>query len=311
MSLCGAGYEASVPRNDPPTVVMYHDIIGSRGNTAGSSPLDYIGGSDDVSGDALREHIRYFKERAYEFIDSHVFVDVMCGRIPSVENGRRKVWLTFDDGYAGNFDTALPILAEEGVKGTFFVVPSLVGTTLIARNGAKHKDYVSWPQLRLMHAHPSAEIQSHTMSHRRLSTLDNDDLREELEWSRAVLRENLSGTFDFLAYPNGDFDARVIAFARSAGYRGAVTTKELACEEFSVPDLPLFGFPRVGIGEWILQGYYGDAVGLDGQHKRFGSLLPDAPLFATVIASFEKFFLPEAKGRMDAIARGERVTCTR
>lgn len=41
---------------------------------------------------------------------------------------RRAVFLTFDDGYAGNHDVALPILLKRGFPAAFFVTSALIGT---------------------------------------------------------------------------------------------------------------------------------------------------------------------------------------
>lgn len=44
---------------------------------------------------------------------------------------RRAVFLTFDDGYAGNYEVAFPILRRYGFPATFFVPSAFVGTAQI------------------------------------------------------------------------------------------------------------------------------------------------------------------------------------
>lgn len=68
------------------------------------------------------------------------------------------------------------------------------------------------------------ELGSHSHSHPILPLLPDDQLRNELEQSRAVLSGAIGQPVTSLCYPNGDSDERVAKAARAAGYRRAVTT---------------------------------------------------------------------------------------
>ena len=67
------------------------------------------------------------------------------------------------------------------------------------------------------------EIASHGTGHSIFTTLDDDELRRELCDSRDVLTEWLGKRPAGLAYPNGNHDARVVHFAKQAGYQWACT----------------------------------------------------------------------------------------
>lgn len=68
------------------------------------------------------------------------------------------------------------------------------------------------------------EIGSHTMTHPLLPQLSDDELRNEIGLSRKILRDLTSSDVPGLCYPNGDYDSRVSAAAREAGYTYACTT---------------------------------------------------------------------------------------
>ena len=131
------------------------------------------------------------------------------GRLPA-----KPVAITFDDGGLDNCTVAFPILQRHGFRATFFVITGFVG----------NRSCVDWDQLRTMYAAGMA-IESHTVDHPDLRTLDAARLAEELSRSRAVLAKELGEDALILAYPQGRYNGTVIAAAQVAGYHAAVTTR--------------------------------------------------------------------------------------
>jgi len=89
------------------------------------------------------------------------------------------------------------------------------------------------------------EIASHTRSHPILPQLDPDQLRDELVGSKQDLERIINKPVESLAYPNGDYDDQVIASARNAGYRCAVTTES----GLNKPDVEPFQLHRVFVSQ--------------------------------------------------------------
>jgi len=56
---------------------------------------------------------------------------------PKEKNTKKRVAITFDDGYLNNFEVALPILGKYNVKATFFIVTK----------GLINPDFYIWPDL--------------------------------------------------------------------------------------------------------------------------------------------------------------------
>jgi peptidoglycan/xylan/chitin deacetylase (PgdA/CDA1 family) len=69
------------------------------------------------------------------------------------------------------------------------------------------------------------EIGAHTLSHPHLSLLDPARLREEIVGSVEIISQRLGLRPAGLAYPGGDFDARTVEAAATAGLAYAVTTR--------------------------------------------------------------------------------------
>ena len=92
--------------------------------------------------------------------------------------------------------------------------------------------YLSLEQMREMAAH-DIRFESHACSHRMLPRLSDGEIATELQRSFDWLREKLGTAPLAIAYPNGDFDKRVLERTQAAGYRlgfstraGAIDTQE-------------------------------------------------------------------------------------
>lgn len=136
--------------------------------------------------------------------------------------------LTFDDGFAGVHDHALPVLERMGWPFTVFLVSDLIGredlwTRAENPSGTTHP-LLDVATIKAMQSR-GVDFQSHTRSHASLPTLDDTDLADELQGSRAALGKLLGREVHYLAYPFGHVDERVEAAARAAGYRAAFSTQ--------------------------------------------------------------------------------------
>ncbi len=135
-------------------------------------------------------------------------------------SGERRICLTFDDGDRGAYAHALPVLAERGVPAAFFVVPRWLDE--------KRPGSIGWEECRSL-AQAGMEVGSHSLSHRRLSTLDGADALAEFAASRARIESELGRPCLHFACPWGqpvlDYDPhRDRALARAAGYQSFLTT---------------------------------------------------------------------------------------
>jgi len=104
---------------------------------------------------------------------------------------------------------------------------------------------MNWDEVREMSAHRIA-FGSHTCNHAMLDKLDAATLERELREPLEVLRTRGINDIPVLSYPNGNHDTAVVAAARAAGYRAAVTTLP-GYEKRHADDL--FRLKRIGVHE--------------------------------------------------------------
>lgn len=164
--------------------------------------------------------------------------------------GRATAFLTFDDGFRDNFETALPLLREYGFGAFVFVLPPLVdsggalGWAEVAADLGRYPATmrsVTWAMLEEM-KEGGFEVGSHTLTHPHLPELGDDALREELWESRARIKERM-GTCDTLAYPFGEWSDRVAAAAADCGYRYAFSLPTKSGQRRATPH----SIPRINV----------------------------------------------------------------
>jgi peptidoglycan/xylan/chitin deacetylase (PgdA/CDA1 family) len=172
----------------------------------------------------LEEHASMLAARGYRGVTFHEAV--------TEPPTPKTLAITFDDAYRSVIKLALPILSGVGFVATVFAPTAYVGSEEpMAWPGIDHwRDTehaeelvpMSWEELEHL-AEAGWEIGSHTHSHPRLPALDDAALKDELETSRLQIERRLARPCPSLAYPYGDYDARVVEAARHAGYLAAGT----------------------------------------------------------------------------------------
>ena len=144
------------------------------------------------------------------------------------------ILITFDDGYEDNYREAYPILQKYNFTATIFLITDFV---------SNNNRYVTWSQVKEMQEN-GFSFGSHTLSHVFLANASDDDIRSELTKSREAMEWRLNQKIQYLAYPGGAYDQRVINLVRQAGYRAAFTI-DLGrnirhCALFTLNRIPIF-----------------------------------------------------------------------
>jgi len=127
---------------------------------------------------------------------------------------KHPIVVSFDDGYLSHYTHAKPVLRKLGWPGVLYLEIKSIGPGGLTEHQIRSLLHAGW------------EVDSHTLTHPDLTTLDDATLRHELRGSRREIRKRFGVGANFFAYPAGSYDDRVQAATKAAGYKAAVTVDE-------------------------------------------------------------------------------------
>jgi peptidoglycan/xylan/chitin deacetylase (PgdA/CDA1 family) len=198
-----------------------------------------------ISAQNFAGHMQALASKGY----TAVGIDALAGWLeggPPLPDGA--IAITFDDGFKGVRDHALPVLEKLGWPFTVFLVSDLIGQQDVWTRSSNPSG-VTYPlldenEIRDMQRR-GVSFHSHTRSHASLPTLDDAQLAEQLTGSRQALAGLLGHDVNFIAYPFGHLDERVETATRAAGYRAAFSTQpgfnRRDVNRFRIRRLDIFG----------------------------------------------------------------------
>jgi peptidoglycan/xylan/chitin deacetylase (PgdA/CDA1 family) len=167
--------------------------------------------------------MRWLAAFGYQPIDMDTLVRARQGH---ASLPRRPVVITFDDGFQGCADYAVPVLRTHGFTAMFYLVAGLMGTTSrwLRPELGMELALMSWDTARSLAAE-GFRCGAHSLTHPRLAGLDAASLRPELVDARRRMEDELAQPVLHFAYPYGAFDQTVQTAAAEAGYITACSTR--------------------------------------------------------------------------------------
>lgn len=153
------------------------------------------------------------------------------------------VLITIDDGYRSALTLAAPLLRKYSMRATLFVTTD--PTAFVFDPADPLTQRLTDDELRCLDANVF-DVQSHGVTHAPLRSLSDTRLTRELQASRATLESLTARPVTCLAVPGNWYDARVLRFARQAGYEAVFVSDKGVI----TPGADLFRLPR-----HLVQGY--------------------------------------------------------
>lgn len=185
-------------------VLMYH-FVGTK-TEAADHPLM-------ISIDTFKSQIQLLKKWGYRVYSLAEFYEIKTGKKELRQKG---VVITFDDGNRDFVEDIFPIIEKENVPvANFLIWDNLSKGTMGSMSMAEAKNLLKSPLI---------TFGAHTIHHKVLVNLSDQELEEEIAGSKRYLEEALGIPILYFAYPGGYFDDRSIAKVEKSGYRLAFTT---------------------------------------------------------------------------------------
>lgn len=206
---------------------------------------------------------------------------------------RPAVALTFDDGYADNYEFAFPLLRKYQLHATIFVTAGLMECDPVVRERFRSLRAATEDEIRPLDWTQACEMQgagiefgAHTYSHPNLIRLAPSEVAAELRRSKEILEGRLGASIDLLAYPFGkpgrQFDESTVTAARDCGYAQAAAILFRAVRPGDCPFvLPRFFVTRDSVEQL--------AAKIRGDWDYLGAWQERAPTFLARVVSPQDF----------------------
>lgn len=185
-----------------------------------------------LSASEFEAQLKYLNHEGYNAISPDQLADYLQygKKLPP-----KPVLITLDDGYADNYYVAYPLLEKYHLTATIFIITDFVGN---------YNKYLTWDQIKEMSNH-GITFEDHTLSHILLPNASDEEIGNQLVKSREALEWKLGKKVEYLAYPGGEYDQRVIQITKDAGYRAAFTVNfgrdNVNSTLYTLNRIPVFG----------------------------------------------------------------------
>ena len=218
-------------------ILLYHSVS--------SDPPDWIA-PFTVTPEQFRTHLDLIVASGRQALTLSDFVECLAN--PRAD-GRDKVVITFDDGFADFVTVAGPALADRGLPSTIYASTGSLSTAGggVPPGWTPHSvlpgaQMMEWKQLGELDG-LGAELGAHSHSHPHLDTISSMAARDEIVISRDLLEQATGGAIRSFAYPHGYSSRRVRSLVADAGFGSAAGVRN----RFSSPSDDRFNIARLTV----------------------------------------------------------------
>lgn len=207
-----------------------------------------------VSPGNFYQQLKYLKEKFKIIKLSELVEDLKTNQLKN-----KSIAITFDDGYADNLYSALPILEKLEIPATIFLVAGKIDSqkSFLWDENTPRQDQgraLSSGELIKLSSNPLIEIGSHTITHPSLSRLSFGQQKEEIAESKRIIENLIQKPINSFSYPFGtsrNVNQQSINLVKASGYQYACANIHDRVTKKS----DLFLLPRRLIRNWDLYSF--------------------------------------------------------
>ena len=178
---------------------------------------------NSVTPENFEKQLQYLLSN-FTVISIYQLIDMLNNdRKPSVNS----IVLTFDDGYADNYEYAYKILRIYNCPATIFVCTGFVdGSIDITKYSDSYKGLkaLNWAQIKEM-SDDGITFGAHTHSHVKLTAVPPQTAEKEILLSKEMLQNAAGKPVDIFAYPWGLFNHTTVNILKDNGFIAACSTR--------------------------------------------------------------------------------------
>ncbi|MBY5035085.1 polysaccharide deacetylase family protein [Streptococcus gallolyticus] len=187
-------------------ILMYHAIhIMAAGEEANANLI--------VDPTTFESHLQALQNAGYYTLSPEEAYKVLTENV--LPEGKKVIWLTFDDSLWDFYDIAYPLLKKYNMKATNNVITGTVG----------NQGNLTLDQMKEMKAN-NISLQGHTVTHPDLEYSSLENQTAELQDSKQYLDSQLGQDTIAVAYPAGRYSSDTLTIAENSHYKLGVTTNE-------------------------------------------------------------------------------------
>lgn len=187
------GFSKSISQEGEKIVLMYHRIDEPK----------YP--STSISLDLFKSQMQYLKENDY-IVDSISNI----GNFSTNNDFKKRVYITFDDGFLSIYEKAYPILSNFQFPFSIFL------STKFIQHGNKN-DFMNWKMVKFLKSN-NVEIYSHGHSHKSFLSMTPEELRVDILTSKNILSRELNKEGRIISFPYGETRQSVNNLISELGY---------------------------------------------------------------------------------------------
>lgn len=208
-------------------ILMYHHIVEEDNET----------NKITITTKRFKEDMKYLRTKGYTTISFKELIKYREGKGKFPE---KPIIITFDDGYEDNYKYAYPILNENNMKATIFVLGARMGITNF--NNDTRYSYMSWKQAKEMYESGFIEIQPHSYDlhnyeenfkygqgvlskNKENKKQHYDRFLEDTEKIMKLIKDNVGCENYVFAYPYGKYNATNEEVLKYLNFKITLTTK--------------------------------------------------------------------------------------